>query len=176
MNLVLSSPVWLTVPLVLLILAAAIEDAVRLKISNVICGLVLIGGMVAMGLHGLQLSYWQNVVVCVAILAIGTPAFAAGWMGGGDVKLLAALGLWLDLSGALSLITAVFIAGGLLAIVAIGARRAGIWRREVSSKDSRIPYGVAIAAGALFIFGLQFAQRPTNPVVDRIRQLEAQQR
>src|SRR5438309_9210676 len=109
MNLVLSSPSWLTIPLILLILAAAVEDALRLKISNVTCGLVFIGAFVAMGLHGLQLSYWQNAVVCIVILALGTPAFAAGWLGGGDVKLLAALGLWLNFQAAIAMITAVFI-------------------------------------------------------------------
>jgi len=176
MNLVLNSPVWLTIPLILVILAAATEDALRLKISNVTCALVFVGALVAMALHGLQLSYWQNAVVCIAILALGTPAFAAGWLGGGDVKLLAALGLWLDFQAALGLISAVFIAGGLLAIVSIGARRAGIWHRHLSAKESRIPYGVAIAAGALFVFGMQLQQRPTNAFVEHIRALEAQER
>jgi len=176
MNLILYSPSWLTIPLAILVLAAAIEDAVRYKISNLTCGLVFLGALVAMGLNGLQLSLWQNAVVCIAILALGTPLFAAGWLGGGDVKLLAALGLWLDVQAAVGLISAVFIAGGLLAMVSIGARRAGLWRRHLSAKDSRIPYGVAIAAGALFLFGIQVTQRPTNAVVDRIRAIEAQQR
>jgi prepilin peptidase CpaA len=176
MNLIVTSPLWLTIPLLLLVLAAAIEDAVRLRISNLTCALVFGGALVAMGLHGFSLSLWQNAVVCIAILALGTPLFAAGWLGGGDVKLLAALGLWLDFQAAIGLIAAVFIAGGLLAIVSIAGRWAGLWRRHSNPRDSRIPYGVAIAAGAFFIFGIQLTERPTNPVVDRIRALEAQQR
>ena len=175
MNLILNSPQWLTIPLILLVLAAAIEDAVRLKISNFTCGLVFVGALVAMGVHGFQLSMWQNAVVCIAILALGTPAFAAGWLGGGDVKLLAALGLWLDLQAALGLLSAVFIAGGLLAILSITGRRTGLWRRNSNPRDSRIPYGVAIAAGALFIFGIQLNQRPANAVADHIREIEARQ-
>lgn len=172
MNLVVSSPLWLTIPLLLLLVAAAIEDGIRLKISNVTCGLVAVGALIAMAVPGFGLDLWQNVAVCVAILALGTPAFAAGWMGGGDVKLLAALGLWLNIQAALGLIAAVFIAGGLLAIISITGRRTGLWRRHTNPRDSRIPYGVAIAAGAFFIFGVQLRERPTNPIVARIQALE----
>lgn len=176
MNLITSSPSWLTITLLFLLLAAAIEDAVRLRISNLTCGLVFVGALVAMGVHGFSLSLWQNALVCIVILALGTPAFAAGWLGGGDVKLLAALGLWLDLQAAFGLIAAVFIAGGLLAIISIAARRAGIWRRHANPRDGRIPYGVAIAAGAFFIFGVQLTQHPTDPFMDRMRALQAQHR
>jgi prepilin peptidase CpaA len=174
MNLIVSSPVWLTIPLLLLVLAAAIEDAVRLKISNLTCALVFIGALIAMGLNGFPLDLWQNVVVCIVILALGTPAFAAGWLGGGDVKLLAALGLWLNFQAAIGLITVVFIAGGVIAAISIAGRRAGLWRRGSTSRDSRIPYGLAIAAGAFFVFGIQLSERPTNPIVQRLQELQAQ--
>ncbi|HEV2596067.1 MAG TPA: prepilin peptidase [Sphingomicrobium sp.] len=176
MNLIVASPNWLTIPLLLLLLAAAIEDAARLKISNLTCGLVFVGALVAMAANGFSFSLWQNVLVCIVILTLGTPAFAAGWLGGGDVKLLASLGLWLDLQAAVGLIAAVFIAGGLLAIVSILGRRAGIWRRHSNPRTARIPYGIAIAAGAIFIFGVQLTQRPTDPFMDRMHALQAQHR
>lgn len=176
MNLIVTSPAWLTIPLFCLLLAAAIEDSIRLRISNVTCGLVFVGAIVAMGVNGLSFALWQNAVVCIAILAVGTPAFAAGWLGGGDVKLLAALGLWINLQAAIGLIAAVFTAGGLLAILWIIARRFGMWRRHPDSEKSGIPYGVAIAAGALFIFGIQATERPNDRFIERIRAAEAQQR
>lgn len=175
MNLVVSSPLWVTIPLFLLLIAAAIEDAVRLKISNVTCGLVFLGALLAMAVHGFDWDLWQNVLVFLVVLALGTAAFAAGWLGGGDVKLLAALGLWFDVQAAIGLIAAVFIAGGLLAIVSLSARKVGL-RPHSDPRKARIPYGVAIAAGAFFILGTQLDNRPSNAYVDQIRALRAQNR
>ncbi|HEU4695934.1 MAG TPA: prepilin peptidase [Sphingomicrobium sp.] len=155
MNLITTSPTWLVIVLMLTLAAAAIEDAVRLRISNITCGAVFIAALVAMALHGFSFSLWQNAVVCIAILVLGTPAFAAGWLGGGDVKLLAALGLWFNLQAALSLVAAVFIAGGVVALMFILVRFARRDRR----KERRIPYGLAIAIGAVAIFGMQLHQR-----------------
>ena len=50
--------------------------------------------VVAAVMAGPELALWQNLVVFLALLAVGTPMFAAGKLGGGDVKLLAAVGLW----------------------------------------------------------------------------------
>ena len=50
MNLIVGSPVWLTILLALALAAAAIEDAVRLRISNLTCATVLIGAILAMAL------------------------------------------------------------------------------------------------------------------------------
>jgi prepilin peptidase CpaA len=155
MNLVTTSPTWLVIVLMLTLAAAAIEDAARLRISNLTCGVVFVTALVAMALHGFSLSLWQNAVVCIAILVLGLPAFAAGWFGGGDVKLLAALGLWLNLQAALSLIAAVFIAGGVVALLFIAVRLARRDRR----KNGRIPYGLAIAVGAVATFGMQLHER-----------------
>ena len=157
MNLIFSAPIWLIGILALTLIAAAIEDLVRLRISNVTCGIVFFAALLAMILHGFSTSLWQNAVVCIGILIIGMPAFAKGWFGGGDVKLLAALGLWLNLQAALGLLAAVFIAGGIIALIYILVRT--IW--GVHRRDGRIAYGLAIVAGALFIFGSQLHERNT---------------
>src|SRR5438045_7543117 len=167
MNLIVGSPWWLIAFLFLALVAAAIEDGLRLRISNVSCSAVVIGVLVAAGFHGFSSALWQNVVVGVAILAAGTAAFAAKWLGGGDVKLLAAIGLWLDLKAATGLIAAVFLAGGLLAIVYIAARRIAHRPRQAHPVRGRVPYGVAIAIGAMFIFTTQLRERPANPFLDQ---------
>ena len=95
MNLAAETPQWLALTVAVLLLAAAAEDAVRLRISNVIVLLVLIGAIVAAVVAGPELALWKNFIVFLALLAIGTPMFAAGKLGGGDVKLLAADGLTL---------------------------------------------------------------------------------
>ena len=154
MNLTILSPVWLISVMAALLLAAAIQDAVKLRISNLLVLGVIVAAIVAMALAGPDISLWQNFAVFAGLLIIGTPLFAAGKMGGGDVKLLAATGLWFDLRGALMMIGSVFIAGGILALLIILGRRFG-WseaareRIHILQKKGGIPYGVAISAGAL---------------------------
>ena len=160
MNLAAEAPQWLALIVAVLLLAAAAEDAVRLRISNLIVALVLVGAIVAAMLAGPELALWKNLVVFLALLGIGTPIFAAGKLGGGDVKLLAAVGLWFDFAGALWMVLAVVLAGGLLALVIL-ILRSFAWSEEIRRRvillrpRGGIPYGVAIAAGALFTMALQ---------------------
>ena len=134
--------------------AAAIQDAIQLKISNLICLAVLIAAIVAMWLAGPEIALWQNFAVMAGLLIVGTPLFATGKMGGGDVKLLAAAGLWFDLRAAFVVLMWVLIAGGLLAILVLGLRLFG-WsdsaraRVHLLKRGGGIPYGVAIAAGTI---------------------------
>ena len=154
MNLVASAPTWVIVILAVLILAAAVEDAVRLRISNLTCLAVLLLAIGAMFVAGFSLSLWQNGVVFAALLIVGTMIFAAGQMGGGDVKLLAALGAWVNIKGGVVLLSTVLLAGGLLAFAFILAR---VIRGRPIKKSAKggVPYGLAIAAGAGITFAAQ---------------------
>ena len=168
MNLIASAPSWRVVILLAALAAAAIEDAIRLKISNATCLVVLVTALIAMGLRGFPLDLWQNALVFVALLAAGTPLFATGKVGGGDVKLLACLGLWFSIGTALWLIVLVFIAGGILALAFLATRMV----RKKSSK-SGIPYGLAIAAGGLLLISGQLGWLPgtshkANPFAVRV--------
>jgi len=167
-NLIIGSPWWLVALLALALAAAAVEDALRLRISNLTCAAVFAGAVAAMAVHGFSSDLWQNALVCLAILAVGTMAFAAGWLGGGDIKLLAAIGLWIDLRAATGLITAVFIAGGLVALVYLVVRQVVPSRRAIDSRHSRIPYGLAIVAGAAFVFTIQLSDRRTDPFLEKL--------
>lgn len=160
MNLAAAAPYWLALILVFLLGAAAAEDAARLKISNLTVVLVLVAAVVATSLVGPELGLWQNLAVFISLLAVGTPLFAAGKLGGGDVKLLAATGLWFDLGGALTMLLAVVLAGGVLALLILAVRLFGwsegmLRRVQVLRAGAGIPYGVAIAAGALIAIALQ---------------------
>lgn len=160
MNLAVEAPLWIVLVFAGLLIAAAVEDAVRLRISNITCAFILIAGVVAAVLAGPTLSLWQNLAVFAALLLAGMPLFAAGKFGGGDVKLFGCVGLWLDFSGALYFIASALIAGGLLALLILGTRlfrwRESLRRRVgILRRGSGIPYGVAIAAGALVTLALQ---------------------
>lgn len=155
MNLVQTAPTWLLIILGLLLVAAAVEDSVRLRISNLTCFGVLAAALAAMAFAGFDLSLWQNAVNLVVVLVLGTLLFGAGKIGGGDVKLLAALGLWVNLSGGIWLLAAVFLAGGLFALLFIIFRMFKGRKTGRSNRGAAIPYGLAIVAGALFVFGTQ---------------------
>jgi len=87
--------------------------------------------------------------VIVFILLAG--AFYAGMMGGGDVKLAAALALWFTPAGTVRFLVLMSIAGGVLTLALLA------WHR-VRKHEGRpqIPYGVAIAFGGLAILTQRF--------------------
>ena len=76
-----------------------------------------------------------------ALLAL---AFFTGMMGGGDVKLAAALALWFPPGATLKFLVLMSIAGGVLTVLVLVVHR-------LRKRDGRpeIPYGVAIAFGGL---------------------------
>jgi prepilin peptidase CpaA len=160
-NLVVDAPLWLVILLAICLIAAAIEDVVRLRISNITSGAVLLLGLLAMAIHGFPAELWQNAIVFLAVLALGTLAFAARMIGGGDVKLLAAVASWVNFSAAAWLLAAVFISGGVLAFFFILARPMLRRRRKPTGKHGSygIPYGLAIVAGATLVFGAQINAR-----------------
>ena len=161
MNLFELAPIWLVGVLCALLLVAAIEDALRLKISNLTVLAVIAAAVAAAGVVGPTLGLWQNLLVFALLLAGGTLLFASGKVGGGDVKLLAAAGLWTDLERAPILVAGVFIAGGLLALIVLLPRLVRRRSKAASRTSGKsIPYAVAIAVGALLV--IAFERQPPD--------------
>src|SRR5690606_13578394 len=77
--------------------------------------------------------------------------FAMRMMGGGDVKLLAALALWIAPSDYLTMLIVMAIAGGVLTIF-IGAWN--VIQRQPGKLS--VPYGIAIAIAGLSILGANY--------------------
>ena len=154
MNLPLVAPEWAVWGFTALLVLAALQDLIMLKISNLLVGALLLLGIVAAALAGPELGLWENGVVFAAALTIGTFLFGRGLLGGGDVKLLAATMLWFELEGALRVLLLTALAGGLLAVILIVARLLP-WPDAIRSRvrafqpKAGIPYGIAIAAGAI---------------------------
>jgi prepilin peptidase CpaA len=92
-------------------------------------------------------------------LSAGFALFALGYIGGGDAKLFAAVALWLGFHdlGSFALTASVF--GGLLTLTLLMLRQWPLpamvsrlrWIGRLHATDAGIPYGVALAAGALVI-------------------------
>lgn len=155
MNLFAAAPLWLVAILAGLLVAAAVQDAVQLRISNLLVIAVIGLAVACVALVGVQSAIWQNVAAFALVLVAGSIAFSRGMMGGGDIKLIAAVALWTDGSTALTLLLAIVLCGGLLALMLIGARtfapQAASRRVAVLGRNAGIPYGIAIALGSLAV-------------------------
>jgi prepilin peptidase CpaA len=109
----------------------------------------------AAGMPGAQLGL--HLAAALVALAAGFAMFAAGWIGGGDAKLFAATALWFGFGDLLSYTLVAAVLGGGLTVVLLLARRvplpAGLaaqpWILRLHDAKAGIPYGVALAAGAL---------------------------
>jgi prepilin peptidase CpaA len=151
-RLLVTAPDWVAALLLLLLVLAALQDGWRLRISDWISGLVAILAFVALVLDGPVSGLWQNFLLFAGVLAVGTFMFGRGWMGGGDIKLLAASSLWFNLSDGWRLLSAIAIAGGVETLVIMIVRRLP-WSDAARSKvlllsrRGLIPYGIAIALG-----------------------------
>jgi len=156
MTLLASAPGWLTAILFLLLLLASLEDLWRLQIEDWLSAGIALGAFLALAVGGSTAGVWQNLLLFALVLGIGTLLFVRGWMGGGDVKLLAACALWFDLAQGWQMLVAVAIAGGLESLLVMslrmlrrseGLRRRIVWLR----KEEDLPYGVAIGAGMIWM-------------------------
>lgn len=166
MRLLVTAPDWLAGLLLLMLLLAAIQDGWRLKISDWLSGGIAILAFLALVLDGPVSGLWQNFLLFAAVLAVGTFMFGRGWMGGGDVKLLAASSLWFNLGDGWKLLVAIALAGGIEALLIIILRRLP-WSDNARGKAlllrrrGPIPYGIAIALGvALMCWWLRFWNTP----------------
>lgn len=146
----------------LLVVVAALKDVTSMTIPNWLCGALSAAFVPAALLTGLP---WQeaglHLGVGAGMLALGAGLFALGWLGGGDAKLLAACGLWLGWPGALSLVLWTAVGGGVVALSFLAARKAATfapalpgpaWLTRLLQPGGDVPYGLAIAVGALAAF------------------------
>ena len=106
---------------------------------------------------------WQDILSHMgagsAMLLAGILLFSLGWLGGGDAKLLAAASLWLGFDQLVMFLAYVAAFGGVLAVLVLAYRSTPAsalplpgWAARLHTKGEGIPYGVAIAAGALVVY------------------------
>lgn len=145
-----------------LILMGALKDALTFTIPNWI-SLALLAVFPLAGLAlGLPLgTLGLHMAVGAAALVIGMVMFALRWIGGGDAKLAAAAALWLGWPAALPFLLYAAVAGGVLAVVLLALRSAALrpavlsgpkWVIRLAEPGEGVPYGVALAVGALAAF------------------------
>jgi len=130
-----------------LLVIAAVTDIRSRIISNrlnAVVALLAVPWWFAIHLSGYEMLF--QLGLAGAVLVLFAICFALGMMGGGDVKLLAALGLWFPLTRMLAMLEVMALAGGLLTIGMAVAHKL----RKAPGKPE-IPYGVAIVGAALLV-------------------------
>jgi len=139
--------------LAIALLVAAFTDMRRRQIDNWLNAGIALGAPLFW--WSSNLSLWPDVAmqlgVTAAAFAILAGMFALRMMGGGDVKLLTALALWIKPEWFLELIIIMALLGGVLTIVM------GAWHVMRRQRDRlAIPYGVAISAAGLWVIGVHY--------------------
>ncbi|MDX2287361.1 MAG: prepilin peptidase [Hyphomicrobiaceae bacterium] len=140
---------------------AAMSDVMTMKIPNWISVVLFAGFLVIAPVSGLSLElFGSHMLAGFCLLAAGIALFATGKLGGGDAKLIAAGGFWVGFAALPAYLLYIAVFGGILALTILAYRNlvpvANLplpgWAIRLYDKDGGIPYGVAIAAGALAAF------------------------
>ncbi len=146
-----------------LLLAAALHDAAFRTVPNTLCVAVLCCGLVARALAG---QIVPSLLAAALTFAVAALCWRRRWLGGGDVKLLAAVTLLIPPVAVPLLVAWVALSGGALTLPYLLARhrlpvlagphrhllgrvaRTESWRLR---RGGPLPYAVAIAAGACLV-------------------------
>jgi prepilin peptidase CpaA len=140
---------------------AAAMDLLTMKIPNRISAVMVLAFFplaLIMGLGAWDILH--HVAAGVGVLALGVLLFAAGWFGGGDAKLMAAIALWICPEALFPYFVYVALTGGLIAMALYAVRSVPLprlllgeaWALRLHRRDAGIPYGLALAAGALLVY------------------------
>ncbi|PTW46437.1 prepilin peptidase CpaA [Sphingomonas faeni] len=129
-----------------LLVSAGIQDARTREIANWKTAAVAL--LAPLWWYANGLDPWPDMAlqigVALIVFALFLLAFHFGMMGGGDVKLIVALSLWLPFPAFLSMLMVMSIVGGLVTLVMMIEHRV-----KKNTGQIEVPYGVAIAIAGL---------------------------
>jgi len=137
-------------------------DTTRFRIPNWLVGGLLAAYPVAVFLLPNPVDWQGGLVGMGIVFAVGYAVFAMNWMGGGDIKLLSALALWVGLAHLLEFVFLVALLGGVYALLVWGVRKVLVAPKiaiklghkklpRLLQEGEPIAYGVAIALGFLLM-------------------------
>ena len=140
---------------------AAVSDLFTMTISNRISLLLLAGFALLATFGGMSaLEVLSHLGAGAVVLVIAFGCFAMGWIGGGDAKLAAATALWFGFDHLMPYLLYASLIGGALTLLIIQFREFPLprqflsqsWLLRLHDKRTGIPYGIALAIGALVIY------------------------
>lgn len=142
------------------LLVAAVTDIKYRIISNrlavaIVAGAVLYALSRAFAGHSFIDSFLYPLITSAGLFLLGFLLFAKGALGGGDVKLMAAFGLYLSPELGLGFLILTSLAGGILALVMLITQKVGVQiatrHSHTVTNHAKLPYGVAIMMAGWFI-------------------------
>lgn len=140
--------IFLLGALVLILVSAGVQDVRSREIANWKTLAIALSAPAWWWANGLTI--WPDVAVQLGVaafvFALFIGAFALGQMGGGDVKLIGALALWLPVQPLVWMLVLMALLGGVLTLGML----ADHWIRRRDA-PLEIPYGVAIVLAALIV-------------------------
>jgi prepilin peptidase CpaA len=140
---------------------AAASDLFTMTISNrvslaLVAGFLVLAMLSGMGFHDMM----SHVAAGAVVLVVAFACFAMGWVGGGDAKVAAAVALWFGFGHLLPYLLYASLLGGALTLLLLQFREWPLphllagqpWLLKLHAKETGIPYGIALATGALMIY------------------------
>jgi prepilin peptidase CpaA len=140
---------------------AAASDLFTMTISNRVSLALAAGFLVLAPLGGMApYDMMMHAGAGAAVLVVSFGCFAMGWVGGGDAKVAAAAALWFGFGHLLNYLLYASLFGGALTLLLLQFRQWPLpyafagqhWLLKLHAKDSGIPYGIALAIGALMVY------------------------
>ncbi|MEX1036612.1 MAG: prepilin peptidase [Sneathiella sp.] len=156
-----------------LVLLAAIWDVFSRRIPNLLPLIIAVLYLLQAGIAGDWAALPWHLLCGAGVLIVGIVIFSFGWLGGGDVKLLAALALWAGPDQLVLLLLMTCLAGGALALLFVlpvilyrmplvsGAidwffisvlKKPAPHLQASKTLGLQLPYGVAIAVAGFVVF------------------------
>jgi prepilin peptidase CpaA len=140
---------------------AAASDLFTMTISNRVSLALAAGFLVLAVASGMAVpDILMHLAAGATVLVAAFACFAFGWIGGGDAKVAAGAALWFGFAHLLNYLLYASLFGGALTLLLLQFRQwplpyvlAGqTWLLKLHAKESGIPYGIALAVGALMIY------------------------
>lgn len=140
---------------------AAASDLFTMTISNRVSLALAAGFLVLAVASGMGLpTILAHVGAGALVLALAFGCFAMGWIGGGDAKIAAAAALWLGFAHLMNYLLYASLFGGALTLLLLQFRQWPLpytltgqaWLMRLHAKEGGIPYGIALAIGAMVIY------------------------
>jgi prepilin peptidase CpaA len=140
---------------------AASSDLFTMTISNRVSLALAAGFLILAVASGMGWSdMLSHIGAGATVLAVAFGCFAMGWVGGGDAKVAATAALWFGFAHLMNYLLYASIFGGALTLLLLQFRQwplpyacAGqAWLLKLHAKETGIPYGIALAIGALMVY------------------------
>ena len=140
---------------------AAASDLFTMTISNRVSLALAVGFLVLAPLSGMGVyDILSHIGAGAAVLTVAFACFTFGWIGGGDAKVAAGAALWFGFGHLLNYLVYASLFGGALTLLLLQFRQWPVpyvlagqtWLLRLHAKESGIPYGIALAIGALTIY------------------------